>query len=346
MGVMFFVGIVVGWGITYWLLNRSWKQKMAGTKRAIAQRHQKELRQSQQRTEEWTKRSHHLQKTLQSSESTHQELTAQLEQRLQEQRETIHSLTQEKDNLLQQVDADNIAHQRTIEEWQQKAENTEIDYQSTIQKWQQKAKEWQQKAETAEEDAEKLLRELLQKEQDIKNLNHNLGMEVAHLNDKLRQLKYPQTDQESATTTDTTEVDESVDSHEQIISQIMEQIDEENLIESLSEVFTCFLPTVRLLRDSMEAIAHIYTDHYCQFASLISTLLHICHGEYQALRKYQKIHATNDEWSECRVPHINLLRLYFQKCTKEDGYQVLIAQKHDKKTQKRDFAWLNNQANC
>lgn len=342
MGVMFFVGIVVGWAITYWLLNRSWQQKVSGMKRAIAQRHQQELLQAQQRTEEWSKHSQHLQKTLQSSETTHQELTTQLELQLQVQQETIHALTQEKGDLLKQVETHTLDHQRTLNEWQQKVE---LDHQRTLD-------EWRQKVETAQKDAEELLSDLLQKEQEIEHLNlshQKLSMEFANINEELReelrQLKYSPI-QDSATESELDTVGISVDSHEHITNQIMEHIQDDNLMESLSEVLARFFPTVDFLRDSMQAIAHVYTAHNPHFGSLISAITHIRNSEYQDLRKYQKIHATNDQWSECRVPHISLLRLYFQKCTQENGYQIWVSQKHDKKTQKRDFAWLDNQSTC
>lgn len=340
MGVMFFIGIAVGWGIAYWILTKAWKRRVARLKQAIHQQ-QQELHHEQQRVLEWKKQFQRLQTTLQSSEAEHQDINHQLQQSQQDIEQIAHTVDTLQHQLqLQEITTQELAQEKT--ELLQKMKTKQSVYELTLE-------EWQHKVEKSEQDAEAFLEDLVQKEHEIQTLssdNQSLMLQIDAINKKLRWLEYAKNTQNPSKRTDALEGNEQSSSLNQITAQIMRQINDENLMESLSETLFHALPTLHFLRDSIQEIAQIYKAQKSHFPLLIEALILIGDGNYKLLKQYQKIHATNDQWSECRVSHINLLRLYFQKCTQTGGVQIWVSKKQDTKTQRRDFEWLSHQMTC
>ncbi len=109
--------------------------------------------------------------------------------------------------------------------------------------------------------------------------------------------------------------------------------------EQIQTLVSTLLPEITLLRDSL----NVLVDQPENLAALIKALKDILEGQAYAAKK---VRATDNKWTECRVPHINLMRLYYQKCKKAPGYQVLISPKKNQKSQDQDYEWLKNQTSC
>lgn len=105
-------------------------------------------------------------------------------------------------------------------------------------------------------------------------------------------------------------------------------------IEQIQELIAVLLPEITLLRDSMEILAANPEN----LVSLIKGLKDILEGQAYSAKK---VRATDNKWTECRVPHVNLMRFYYQK-SKKSGYQVLISPKKNQKSQDQDYEWLKS----
>ena len=109
--------------------------------------------------------------------------------------------------------------------------------------------------------------------------------------------------------------------------------------EQIQELITILFPDITLLRDSINILA-AQPEH---LVAMIKALKDIMEGQAYSAKK---VRATDNKWTECRVPHINLMRLYYQKCKKHSGYQVLISPKKNQKSQDQDYEWLKSQGIC
>ncbi|MGB3300257.1 MAG: hypothetical protein WBA76_18495 [Phormidesmis sp.] len=120
--------------------------------------------------------------------------------------------------------------------------------------------------------------------------------------------------------------------HQQQLAQAYREADID-LGKLISELF----PKVTLVRDSLNEINKNKVD----------AVIILC--RLQALDKRdfaysKKIHATSNGWSECRAPHMKLLRIYYRKQKAESSLcEVLVSYKKDSKTQDKDLAWLKMQ---
>ena len=94
--------------------------------------------------------------------------------------------------------------------------------------------------------------------------------------------------------------------------------------EQITELLDALFPGIVLLRDSLTE----FTTHPENLVKLIKAIKDIYEGHPYSPTK---VRATDKKWTECRVPHINLMRIYFQKCKKESGYQILISPKKTRK---------------
>lgn len=103
----------------------------------------------------------------------------------------------------------------------------------------------------------------------------------------------------------------------------------------LGELLTCIFPDIVLLRDSLDVLASQPEN----LIKLIKAIKDIYDGHPYSPTK---VRATDKKWTECRVPHINLMRIYFQKCKRESGYQILISPKKNQKSQDQDYEWLKS----
>lgn len=110
-------------------------------------------------------------------------------------------------------------------------------------------------------------------------------------------------------------------------------------LEQIQALVNALLPEITLLRDSLQILA----EQPENLATLIKALKDILDGQTHGAKK---VRATDNKWTECRVPHINLMRLYYQKCKKKSGYQVLISPKKNQKSQDQDYEWLKSQSPC
>lgn len=110
-------------------------------------------------------------------------------------------------------------------------------------------------------------------------------------------------------------------------------------VEQVEELLTALFPDVTLLRDSLAVLVAQPEN----LVKLIKAIKDICEGNSYSPTK---VRATDKKWTECRVPHINLMRIYFQKCKKTSGYQILISPKKNQKSQDQDYEWLKSHSSC
>ncbi|MBV5257724.1 hypothetical protein FLX56_04715 [Synechococcus moorigangaii CMS01] len=110
-------------------------------------------------------------------------------------------------------------------------------------------------------------------------------------------------------------------------------------VEQIQALLQTLFPDIMLLRDSLDILATQPEN----LAALIKALKDILEGQAYGAKK---VRATDNKWTECRVPHVNLMRLYYQKCKKKTGYQVLISPKKNQKSQDQDYEWLKSQPCC
>lgn len=109
--------------------------------------------------------------------------------------------------------------------------------------------------------------------------------------------------------------------------------------EQIATLIDTLFPEITLLRDSLSVL----TEQPENLVALIKALKDILDGQAYSAKK---VRATDNKWTECRVPHVNLMRLYYQKCKKKSGYQVLISPKKNQKSQDQDYEWLKGQPHC
>jgi len=105
------------------------------------------------------------------------------------------------------------------------------------------------------------------------------------------------------------------------------------------QILQALLPNLIFLRNSTKLISE---SHNLVF--LLTRLKAINDSDFTDCKK---VRATDNEWFECRVAHISMMRIYFQKCKSASGkYQVLISPKKNQKTQDKDYEWLKQQTIC
>ncbi len=109
--------------------------------------------------------------------------------------------------------------------------------------------------------------------------------------------------------------------------------------DQIAELLQTLFPDITLLRDSLAVLASQPEN----LVKLIKAIKDIHDGQPYSPTK---VRATDKKWTECRVPHINLMRIYFQKCKKESGYQILISPKKNQKSQDQDYEWLKSHHAC
>lgn len=101
----------------------------------------------------------------------------------------------------------------------------------------------------------------------------------------------------------------------------------------ISELF----PNVKLMRDSLCEI----NKNKRNIGTILCRLQALNNRDFSYSKK---LHATSNDWSECRAPHMKLLRIYYRKEKRESGgCEVLISYKKDSKTQDKDVFWLKLQ---
>ncbi|OKH17983.1 hypothetical protein [[Limnothrix rosea] IAM M-220] len=110
-------------------------------------------------------------------------------------------------------------------------------------------------------------------------------------------------------------------------------------IDQITELLQTLFPDITLLRDSVAVLASQPEN----LVKLIKAIKDIYDGHPYSPTK---VRATDKKWTECRVPHINLMRIYFQKCKKASGYQILISPKKNQKSQDQDYEWLKSHQAC
>ena len=109
--------------------------------------------------------------------------------------------------------------------------------------------------------------------------------------------------------------------------------------EEIMELLKALFPDIVLLRDSINVLVEQPENR----VKLVKAIKDIYDGNPH---QPTKVRATDKKWTECRVPHINLMRMYFQKCKKDAGYQILISPKKNQKTQDKDYEWLKSHQAC
>lgn len=104
------------------------------------------------------------------------------------------------------------------------------------------------------------------------------------------------------------------------------------------------LPNLEFLRDSLEVMLQLDLSRLHDLLATLKALGDgtLNDGHRQAVRVV-KVRSTDGKWSECRVPHVSMMRIYFQKNKLRDSYQVLVSPKKDQKTQDKDYEWLKSQ---
>lgn len=115
--------------------------------------------------------------------------------------------------------------------------------------------------------------------------------------------------------------------------------------EQFGQLINLLLPNLSFLRDSMAVMLALDPP---RLQDVLGTLKALNDGTLGDTRQGQavkivKVRATHNEWSECRVPHVSMMRIYFHKTKQQDGYQVLVSPKKDQKTQDKDYEWLKSQ---
>ncbi|QCS48812.1 hypothetical protein FEK30_04825 [Picosynechococcus sp. PCC 11901] len=183
----------------------------------------------------------------------------------------------------------------------------------------------QKKLRENNRDIDEILESLEQSQQDVL---HHKEAEISQLKAQL---------QEYAVNLEQQRVD-LFNLQQQSASQQKTQGDRLNA-EQIQTLVGTLLPEITLLRDSL----NVLVDQPENLAALIKALKDILEGQAYAAKK---VRATDNKWTECRVPHINLMRLYYQKCKKTSGYQILISPKKNQKSQDQDYEWLKNQSSC
>lgn len=245
---------------------------------------------------------------------------------------------------------------------------------------QQEAYESQLQLQAENYDLE-IANQVAQLEQTITTLQKNLQeqlQEKARLEEQLRQEKNLSLISQRKLRENNRDIDEILESLEQSQQEVLQQKDleidqlkaqlqdyaihlEQRKIESLSHSESCsspgfpkgdrlngeqiatlidtLFPEITLLRDSLSVL----TEQPENLVALIKALKDILDGQAYSAKK---VRATDNKWTECRVPHVNLMRLYYQKCKKKSGYQVLISPKKNQKSQDQDYEWLKGQPHC
>ncbi|MEO1393966.1 MAG: hypothetical protein AAFV90_13740 [Cyanobacteria bacterium J06634_5] len=94
-------------------------------------------------------------------------------------------------------------------------------------------------------------------------------------------------------------------------------------------------PSLQLLRDSVDEIKRNKKES----GEILCRLLAL---ENKNFNYSKKVHSTGGYWSECKPPHLNMIRLYYYKSSASPSgkCEVLISRKKDRKTQEKDLAWL------
>ncbi|MGC1308221.1 MAG: hypothetical protein WA885_13420 [Phormidesmis sp.] len=102
----------------------------------------------------------------------------------------------------------------------------------------------------------------------------------------------------------------------------------------ISELF----PSLELLRDSIDEINRNKRD----VSAILRRLQALNNKNFEYSKK---VHSTGGDWSECRAPHMKMIRLYYRKESASPRHkcEVLVSRKKDKKTQEKDLAWIRQQ---
>ena len=185
--------------------------------------------------------------------------------------------------------------------------------------------------------------ELETKEKEVestKSNNRELSRQLANAQQELVQLKFssnhhlnPPADAQSS------QGSEHGDDTRSLAQTLLERLEGETMKRSLATRLSEAFQHLEFLRNSVDEILIVSNDLE-KFTSLVGTLSALNDGNLGVLKNHRKVNATKRKWSECRVPHIDLLRIYFQKLSQGKHYQILVASKGDSKTQAQDFEWL------
>lgn len=166
----------------------------------------------------------------------------------------------------------------------------------------------------------------LQQEEELEAKNRDLQAENSRLTSKVEEMQ-------SLWKAEKSQYEAAAADYEQ---KLNEAYKEPNI--NIEEIIRKLFPQLELLRDSIDDINR--NKHS------ISAILH----RLQALHNHdfeysEKVKATGGEWSECRAPHMGMIRLYYRKESDSplEKCEVLVSRKKDRKSQKKDMEWLKQQ---
>jgi len=166
----------------------------------------------------------------------------------------------------------------------------------------------------------------LQQEEELETKNGDLQAENSRLLSKIEEMQFRWKAEKS-------QYEAAEADYEQKLNEAYKEPDID-----IEEIIRKLFPQLALLRDSIDDIN--------RNKSSISAVLH----RLQALHNHdfeysEKVKATGGEWSECRAPHMGMIRLYYRKESDSplEKCEVLVSRKKDRKSQKKDMEWLKQQ---
>lgn len=349
MNTLLFVGIVLVYVISMIWVTRSWKHKLATLKRTLTHAYEQEraldTEAFQDLQQQAAQRASDLQTALQQAHSDSQALAHSLEARNAE----VERLAQQQQALsLSENQAQRAIAQLTADLTEKDAHTQALSGELSEAQGQRQALQKKIAAKTAEcqnltQDLEMCLEELQEKEEKIRSTqanNRELSRQLAELQQEVIQLKFSNAGQITADETNHVDHPSSTDQTE-LANTLLQYLSTSPSKPSLRRRLSKTFRNLDLVRNSIDEImAERHNEE--KFTSLVQTLQALNDGNLGELKGHKKVNATKRRWSECRVPHIDLLRIYFQKIGQDKRYQVLIASKGDSKTQAQDFAWLKS----
>ncbi|MEM9906315.1 MAG: hypothetical protein AAF921_14955 [Cyanobacteria bacterium P01_D01_bin.44] len=254
-----------------------------------------------------------------------QKFLKKIDERFQLERTRNNELERQTQNILKRFDLEKKAHAIT----QQLLEAEKETYLTA-----------QQEFERSRQENEAALNELIEQERHHKS--ENRINDLVNENQQLKTQKDYLACEKEKIKTVLQQLESQCESQSKSIDQLSCQLEKirADFLNKFALSITVLLPNLIFLRSSIELI----DSDSDNFPSLLSQLKAISDGDFSGS---QKVKATNNEWRECRVKSIRMMRIYFRQCNSESfRYQILISIKKDNKTQHRDFEWLKRQSKC
>lgn len=349
MNTFLFVGIVLLYIISMVWVTRSWKLKLAKLKRTLTQTYEQELvleqEQSQALKQQVEQQAVELNTALHQSQSESQVLARNIElknaeiERLTQACQTLSSREREAQKAIAKLTTNLTEKDAQTQALSQELDEAQVQRQALQEKLVKKIAECQ----GLTQDLEMSLDEIEDREQTIqatKANNQDLSRQIAHLQQEVIYLKFAESDHGAAGVLRASDNKSSAD-QPGLAQTLFQYLATSPSKSSLQRRLSQELSNLDLARNSIDEIMAVSHDGE-KFTSLMNTLQTLNDGNVGELKGHKKVNATKRRWSECRVPHVDLLRIYFQKVGQERRYQVLVASKADSKTQAQDVAWLKN----